>query len=823
VDVSRNLNRLALLALLTCGGSWAQTTTVPVRVGLSIPGAVFLVDGQAYTSSQILNWTVGSNHQIFFLQTAEPDGSFSVHQYPSTPGFRYTFGGWTVTGQPNSGLGGPLVNVTVGPNLTDVLGAVSEEVALYVYFSGFTDPSLACSAVPVPSDPREGVITVGSACFSSPAMTWIAPGSIDLTAAPFPGFFFTSWSINGNTFSTPSFTYNMVVPSSITATFQKAKRVRFRSNPLGLNLLVDQQLLKPGPLVMGPYSGDPYCPIDYSLLPINFPVGYVPLCVGDFDYPPGSKHVLAAPEVQTDTQGIPWVFMGFSNGLGQGGIYTADSNVDTVDSVFANFSRGVLTQVVTSPPGLKVNVDSQDDSTGTRRTWTDGQNHHLIAPPTQTDASGHAWKFVSWSNNGSADQVYTVPTGLTTLTMTATYELAGKLQVVSVPSGLPIRIDGSVCNTPCVISDKPTGAQVQVLATASISPDASRRYDFKSWNPGNTSNALVVTIADQSQIFTATYQAYYKLSTASRPLNEAVFTTDPASTDGFFADRTQVAVTVIPQNGFSFRQWSGDLSGGSTTSALIMNNPRAVVAVMDSGPFITGITNAAGDTPSLTVGPGSDISILGGNLADGTQVAPAGLASYLLAGASAYINTRPLPLLFVSPEQINAQVFSDLEDGWYTLTIRRTGQPDVSKDVNVHRYSPGLFQWYPAQGAPTVAAFREDGSMLTASNPAARTETISIYGTGFGLYEHLQINGDPTSVLIDGYPTPATGDWNVQSPVTVTVGGQTYTPVSARAANGLIGMVVVKFKLTTAVPAGLADLKVSVGGADSNTTKLPLK
>jgi hypothetical protein len=39
----------------------------------------------------------------------------------------------------------------------------------------------------------------------------------------------------------------------------------------------------------------------------------------------------------------------------------------------------------------------------------------------------------------------------------------------------------------------------------------------------------------------------------------------------------------------------------------------------------------------------------------------------------------------------------------------------------------------------------------------------------------------------------------------------------------LIGMVVVKFKLTTAVPAGLADLKVSVGGADSNTTKLPLK
>src|SRR6266446_2252700 len=103
------------------GAGVGAQTTVPVRVGLSIPGPIFLVDGQAYTSPQIFQWTVGSNHQVYFLQTAEPDGSLSIHQYLQTPGVRYTFGGWTLTGQ-SSPSQGTLISVTVGPTLTDVFG-----------------------------------------------------------------------------------------------------------------------------------------------------------------------------------------------------------------------------------------------------------------------------------------------------------------------------------------------------------------------------------------------------------------------------------------------------------------------------------------------------------------------------------------------------------------------------------------------------------------------------------------------------------------------------------------------------------------------------
>ncbi|MCU1339680.1 MAG: hypothetical protein JWO19_5261 [Bryobacterales bacterium] len=817
MGVAKSLNRLAILGLLACGGAWAQDT-ISVRVGLSTPGPFFLIDGQAYSTPQVMNWVVGSSHQVYFVQSQESDGTLGNHQYPTNiPGTRYTFGGWTLSGQAPVGNQGALLMINVESTLTQILGQVNTEVALYVYFNGYTDPNLPCSATAVSNDPREGVMLVGATCFSAPSTFWVVPGPFTFTAGPFPGFIFTNWVINGNIVPGQTLSeYPIVGPTNVAPMFVKAKRARFRSNPLGLSLTIDHQLVKPGPVLNGPYSGDPYCPIDYALLPVGFPVGYKPLCVGDFDFLPGSQHLIGAPPVQTDAQGKTWVFTGFSNGMGQNAIYTADSDINATDTVNGNFVAGLPARVVTSPAGLTVNIDGQDDSKGSLLLWAEGQTHHLVAPATQTDASGHPWKFVSWSNGGSADQSYTVPTGLPGLTLTATYEPLGKLQVDSVPSGLPFNVDGAACTTPCILVNKATGAQVQVVAPASVSADAYRRYDFRTWNGGSTSNTFQVTIGDHAQVFVATYQAFYKLTASSQPINHVTFAFNPPSADGFFADGTQVAVTATPTNGFQFKRWSGDLSGNNVTASVVMNAPRFAVAVLDGFPFISenGVKNAAGDTPSGTVGPGSDISIFGDNLASSLQVAPAGELAQALDDVWVTVNDRLLPLLFISPQQINAQLFSDLPDGDYTLTVHHTAQQDASRNFKVRRNSPGLFQWYPAQGSPTVAAFRENGTMLTADNPATLNETISIYGTGFGLYDRP---------LVDGFPTPDTGNWNLVDPVKVTVDGQTYTPVTSRAANGLAGMVVLRVKLTGTLPSGLVNVKVTVNNVDSNTSKLPVK
>lgn len=817
MGVSKSLNRLVILGLLACGAAWAQDT-VSVQVGLNLPGPTFMIDGQVFSSPQVVQWAVGSTHQVYFIQSQEGDGTLGNHQYPPTAGTRYTFGSWVLSGQTLTGAQGTLLNVTVEPTLTRVLGQVTYEVAVYVYFNGFTDPSIPCSSAPVPNDQREGVMTVGGACFSAPATFWITPGPMNFAAAPFPGFIFTNWLINGNVVAGRTLAgYPINVPTNIAPVFIKAKRARFRSNPLGLALMVDHQLIKPTPILTGAYTGDPYCPIDYSQLPIGFPVGYTPLCVGDFDFLPGSQHVIGAPTPQADYQGKTWVFTGFSNGLGQNGTYVADSDVYNPDIVYGNFVAGVPANVVTSPPGLRVSVDGQDDSKNSPMVWAEGQTHQLSAPATQTDATGHPWKFVSWSNGATtADQSYTVPAGLAGLTLTATYEPAGKLQVDSVPSGLPFIVDGAACTTPCILLNKDTGAQVQVSAPASVTPDSYKRYEFRSWNGGATDLSFQITIGDHAQVFVANYQAFYKLTVTSQPAGHLSFGFNPVSADGFYADGTQVAVTAANSNGFTFQRWSGDLSGTNQTAFVVMNAPRFAVAVLEGFPFISenGIKNAAGDTPSGTVGPGSDISIFGENLAADLKVAPPGELSQALDDTWVTVNGRLLPLLFISPHQINAELFSDLPDGEYTLTVHHTTQMDASRTFKVQQNSPGLFQWYPPDGEATIAAFRQDGSMLTADNPATADETISIYGTGFGFYDRT---------LVDGFPTPDQGDWNLVDPVTVTVDGKTYTPVSARAANGLIGMVVLKVKLAGTLPSGLVDVKVTVNHVDSNTSKLPMQ
>ena len=48
-------------------------------------------------------------------------------------------------------------------------------------------------------------------------------------------------------------------------------------------------------------------------------------------------------------------------------------------------------------------------------------------------------------------------------------------------------------------------------------------------------------------------------------------------------------------------------------------------------------------------------------------------------------------LIYVSPDQINAQLPGDLEPGDYRLTVRTEGMPDVKSDFTVVRNAPGLF------------------------------------------------------------------------------------------------------------------------------------
>ena len=183
-----------------------------------------------------------------------------------------------------------------------------------------------------------------------------------------------------------------------------------------------------------------------------------------------------------------------------------------------------------------------------------------------------------------------------------------------------------------------------------------------------------------------------------------------------------------------------------------------------------------------------------------------------LAGVTVTVNDRILPLLFVSPQQINAEVLSDLPDS-DTSSVHVTGQPDVSATFSITRNAPGLF-FQTVNSQPYVVALHPDGSAVTQDSPASAGETISILGTGFGPY-----NGQ----VIDGFFPPAPPP-SLMDSVAISTADQSLVPTWTGAAPGYTGVASTMFQVPNGLPSGAAvPLTVTINGAASNTVMLPVQ
>ncbi len=804
---------LILIILISCGGAWAQTG-ISTEVGTVPIGAAFSVDGVSYLSTQFFTWPAGSKHIVQFSFTQGPAGTPLPYQLSSDGQTQFIFGGWTAGGLALGG-GASTVTVTASSGSPTVIAQLSENFLVTVQFPN-SSPNATCQGAP--GNPAatgfvDGVVYFSGSCMASTSTTFLGAGSVPLIAFPFPGWVFYGWSIN-NTFVPGTVgSYNITGPSTFTPLFSIAKRVHFMTNPPGLQVLVDRS---PSQTPLIPSANGAVCNPVYNLLPPAPPVGFPALCFGDFDFLPGSSHTIGANTPQTDQVGNYWVFEGFTNGIAQNGTYIPDNATNVATTVTASFVPGVKVTLATSQPGLQLTVDGRSNWQGYNFVWGQGETHTISAPATQVDAQGRTWTFVKWSNGGAATQTLTMPTTTTTLALMATFSQQPQLTINSVPQGLQFTVDGSVCATPCVVN-RPTGTSIQVIAPATISSSSVSRIAFTSWSDGSTANTRSVTFNQNTTTLSASYQSQWALISTVNPAGAAGFTYSPTSPDGFFADGTQISVTVVPANGFKFVKWSGDFSGTFITGFLTMSSPHAITANMQAVPFIApaGIMSAAGTTPDGTMAPGSVISIYGNSLAPALQVAATNPLPQSLGNVTVTIGNYILPLLFVSPGQINAQLPSELVDGNYTLLVQQTGQPDVSGQLSVSRDAPGVFTQTNTQQLPLVLAVHQDGTMVTFDSPAIHGETISLYGTGFGPY---------MTTIVDGFFVPATPAVNVTDSVVLNVGEIVKAPDFAGAAPGMVGMTLVRMKISDDMPTGTTvNLSVMVNAKQSTTVVLPLQ
>jgi uncharacterized protein (TIGR03437 family) len=734
----------------------------------------------------------------------------------------YAFGGW----QDNRGLvqpsSDPVQVITANPAVTSYTATVTPNYRIQVRFTNTSSVVTNCSTAP--GDPSltgdaSGLVYLGSTCLSGNADIWMPPGQLILNAFPYPGFVFAGWAVNGNAPSAFLTQIDVKGPLALTPWFIQSKRVQFITDPPGLKVLINRATVstsaspildKPNNL---PADASPYCDPDYLRLPPTAPRTFPPLCYGEFDFLPNSTQVIGGLSPQYDQTGKYWVFSKWSNGMADNAIYNVGpAGPRTV--LVAQYKPGVSVSLMTSPPGLRLSVNGRENWPSYNFMFAAGTEQKISAIQTQTDRRGRRWVFKRWSNGGAAEQVLRIPEDSNGIALTAVFDVLPQATLETNPPGMALQVDGQTCVSPCVL-DRDPGTEISVSVPERIGLGDDTRLDFAGWSDGAGTSRKVAFNVD-SQRLVVSYEYSYRLALSSDPPNGVKFKVEPRTADLFYPAETAVSVTADAAPGFKFRRWGGDLSGTYNQGTLQMSSARGAIALMDKVPFIppAGVRNAAGETPDPAVAPGSLIAIYGENLAPEFQVGRTNPLAQTIGGVTVKVADRYLPLLFVSPKQVNAFVPSDLPEGEYELTVSRGGEPDVKGKFTVAKYGPGLFGQETENGTVAVA-FHEDGSAIASDNPVRANETITFYATGLGPTERR---------WIDGFDVPTSPEFKLTDPIEVRAEDYVLPTIWAGLAPNMTGTFLIKVKIPEGLPPGaLLNVKAVIGEKSSNLVKVPIQ
>ena len=839
----RVLRLLPVLAAWTALASAADLVSVVVNATDS--RAQFVVDGIAYRGVAHFSWVAGSKHMLEVrdpMQYISGNSSALVFQKFSDNKEALVPVGSTV--QPITAAADvtsytvefylyhridlwineePQINFFDGskPNRVSSVDPCSFSNAPYVSPAGFivTNVGVPCTR------PGGELATQTLLAQFIPTSTWVwvqSGTTVQIDAYPYPGYVFLGWQMPSSSTTAYLQAITVTAPLTMHGVFAPARHYRFFSAPVaGLQLVIDRTAAPSRPA--SGYCRPDSTGSDPSVLPFR-PGELVSLCDGEFDFAPGTQHLFAAPTSQTDSTGKVWVIDNWQIDSGQSGpqqmLWTVPEDWRVVD-VTANFVKGVRTSLLTQPVGLKLKIDGRDNYVSYNFDWGVGHKHTISAPAEQADSKGRRYRFVSWSNGGTAEQTITVsddgPTA-GSLYLIANYELMGQLNVTSDPSALTFAVNGADCQTPCRV-DAPAGTTIAVAAPPEVAYSADTHQAFSNWDDGTASPARSFTFTAGAVAWQARYNLLERLSLLTDPDGSATWQLDPApGAGGFYKAGTRVAVTVKPNDGYKFLRFEGAITGVYETGTVNMNGPAAVLARLQKTPALkqNSVVNAASLKAEGGVAPGSLIAIEGYNLAAAEKTGPASPLAQTLDGVIVQLANRFLPLVSVAPETIVAALPSDLDPGEYTLTVRSPGQPVVSTKVTLSRNAPGLFRQAGATDeVPLALAFHADGSAVTVESPARAGETVSLLGTGFG-----PLNPRP----LDGFAVPVRPQYTLEDPLTLLAGGSAWPTLWSGATAGRVGYDTLRFQVDPAMGQGAnVEIRVSINGVVSNSVLLPVE
>ena len=176
-----------------------------------------------------------------------------------------------------------------------------------------------------------------------------------------------------------------------------------------------------------------------------------------------------------------------------------------------------------------------------------------------------------------------------------------------------------------------------------------------------------------------------------------------------------------------------------------------------------------------------------------------------LLGVQVSVDGEAIPLTYVAPDQVNAQI-PFTASGNITLQVT-TPNGTSTTTCAVADTAPGIF----FGGAPAI--IHANGALVTAASPAAPGEFISIFLTGLG-----RVN----SPISAGQPSPAAPLASAVNTVQVRLGNTVINPTFAGLAPGFAGLYQVVVQIPAGTRNGTYTLEIASRGAVSNTVSLPV-
>jgi len=281
-------------------------------------------------------------------------------------------------------------------------------------------------------------------------------------------------------------------------------------------------------------------------------------------------------------------------------------------------------------------------------------------------------------------------------------------------------------------------------------------------------------------------------------------------TSGQWTNLTRVVEQPLTSSSPSvFTRTLAPLANRSAVVALTVSGVTAMAWDFDAPvvpPSVQKIVNAADLTPSIA--PGALISVFGANL-NATNASTQEMPLPTAIGQSCLlVNGARMPMLFVSPNQINAQMPLHTA-GRATVTVYTPGGVSDDFYVNVLSVAPAIFHGGtagPLVDLPVVVK-SSNQQLVTPTNPIRPSDEILIYATGLG-----STSPEVEAGLPPPYSPPATA---LVAP-DVRLGGAPLEVTFAGLAPGMAGVYLIQVRAPSNPVIGAEiPLDVSQGGVTS--------